>query len=361
MPGLTPIVERATPSRAVPCASAGGPDAERLFALRDSQALLKARLAEPLPRLFVELTGLPLHIYWHPPWDAHPPGMRVLDCPATRLGQPRAAPLSVRCDACRSAHWDLRSLLANSGRRFIGHCRATNFCVTLELGGACPLTLAVQSRPANRPRSYPNTGRAPDSCDNGPRAVKHRHRQVGSQGFARAEALLRLISHDLAMTLDRSMAHREQTGMRRALQHLEAENTRLRRALAPRIPALHERPVRHACGNHTQRIVQAMLDYLQAHYERPMALRDVAADLGMNVSYLSALFSRTMGITFHRYLNELRLTRAEELLQDPRARICEVARAVGYTSPNHFREVFKHQEGIPPSAWNELPPTTGRK
>jgi two-component system response regulator YesN len=90
-----------------------------------------------------------------------------------------------------------------------------------------------------------------------------------------------------------------------------------------------------------------MLHYINEHYSHPMQLADLAAALDLNPAYVSDLFPTTVGVTFHHYLEELRLAKAKELLQDPRKRVCEVARAVGYTNPNHFRDVFSAS----PSAW----------
>jgi two-component system response regulator YesN len=44
-----------------------------------------------------------------------------------------------------------------------------------------------------------------------------------------------------------------------------------------------------------------------------------------NASYLSALFSQTTGVTFHEFLEEVRLSKAKELLRDPRKREAAVA------------------------------------
>ena len=59
----------------------------------------------------------------------------------------------------------------------------------------------------------------------------------------------------------------------------------------------------------------------------------------------------THGVTFHHYLEEFRLARAKDLLRDPVKRVSEVAYSVGYSNPNHFRNVFTTQMGLPPSAW----------
>lgn len=87
--------------------------------------------------------------------------------------------------------------------------------------------------------------------------------------------------------------------------------------------------------------------------------------MNLNGSYVSSLFSTTLGVTFHHYLEEFRLARAKDLLRDPVKRVSEVAYAVGYSNPNHFRNVFTTRVGLPPSAWrrNQTPdslPTPSR-
>ena len=94
-----------------------------------------------------------------------------------------------------------------------------------------------------------------------------------------------------------------------------------------------------------------MRDYVHQHYYRPINLAEVASAMKMNASYLSALFSQTTGVTFHHFLEEVRLSKAKELLHDPRNRIGDVARAAGYASPDAFRHAFKAHEGLSPDAW----------
>jgi two-component system response regulator YesN len=108
---------------------------------------------------------------------------------------------------------------------------------------------------------------------------------------------------------------------------------------------------RWASDSHAQQIVQEMMAYVQQHYLRPMSLGDVAAALKINAAYLSGLFSATAGVTFHKHLEGVRLSKARELLRNPHNRVCEVACAVGYGSANQFRHAFKASAGVPPSAW----------
>jgi YesN/AraC family two-component response regulator len=96
-----------------------------------------------------------------------------------------------------------------------------------------------------------------------------------------------------------------------------------------------------------------MLDYIHEHYSHPVELHDLAAAMNLNASYVSSLFSTTLGVTFHQYLVAFRLARAKDLLRDPAKRVSEVAYAVGYSNPGHFRNVFTTRIGIPPSAWRQ--------
>jgi AraC-like DNA-binding protein len=175
--------------------------------------------------------------------------------------------------------------------------------------------------------------------------------------------LMRLVVHDLEIGLQVTRMQAEVDRQRLRLRNLEAEATRLHRELHQRIPDLPATAAQtpRGPGSRTRQLVEAMMDYIHHHYHRPLALADVAASLRMNASYLSSLFSRTLGLTFHDYLNELRLAQAEALLRNPHARVCEVACAVGYSSANHFRTVFKIREGLSPSAWRlaQPVPSTG--
>jgi two-component system response regulator YesN len=94
-----------------------------------------------------------------------------------------------------------------------------------------------------------------------------------------------------------------------------------------------------------------MLGYVDRRYSSPFNLDDLAFDMKRNASYLSALFSQTTGVPFHQYLEQVRLSKARELLRDPRNRVGEVARAVGYASPDAFRHAFKAHDGLSPGAW----------
>jgi len=164
------------------------------------------------------------------------------------------------------------------------------------------------------------------------------------RAFCHAVSLTRLIVHDLHATLETRPAF------------YAPRSTNLTVGRASRLPEQSGASNQQPGHSHSQQIVQRMLDYIHEHYSRPIQLGDVAAVVNMNAAYVSSLFSTTTGVTFHHYLEELRLAKAKNLLQDPVNRVREVAYAVGYTDPKYFRDVFKARVGISPSAWRERPP-----
>ncbi len=137
----------------------------------------------------------------------------------------------------------------------------------------------------------------------------------------------------------------------RRLTDTQVEAERLHAELRQWLPGRPEATARPGSGSRAQKLVAAMRDFVHQHYHRPIGLSEVASAMKMNGSYVSALFSRTTGVTFHHFLKEVRLSKAKELLRDPRNRVGEVARAAGYASPDAFRHAFKAREGLAPEAW----------
>jgi AraC-like DNA-binding protein len=318
-----------------------------LFIFKECQDLFQTRLRGPLPRLITQLTGMRLHVFWHGPLDFQEAAAMPVLCPWARQRTSAKGPWPKCCEFCLQRRWKPTLFPANQGRRFIGQCGATNFCACLQVGKVCPLTLVLQA--AVTPRS-PSSHKA-----NQERNIRfwaeHAGEPVSPAAFQHAVALARLILRELESAAQARMARSGLENALRSLNSSQAEAARLRDQLRHRLPDLPESTLQPALGSHAQKLVEAMLEYVHQHCHRQISLHDLASAMKMNASYLSALFSQTTGVTFHCFLEEVRLSRAKELLRDPRNRVGEVARAAGYASPDAFRHAFKAYEGLPPEAW----------
>jgi AraC family transcriptional regulator len=97
--------------------------------------------------------------------------------------------------------------------------------------------------------------------------------------------------------------------------------------------------------------LQQVVDYIHAHLDRDLSLKELAAVVQMSAHYFSQLFKQSTGITPHQYVIHCRIERAKELLMQGKLTIADVAKVVGFVDQSHFHRHFKRLVGITPKAF----------
>ncbi len=101
-------------------------------------------------------------------------------------------------------------------------------------------------------------------------------------------------------------------------------------------------------------IIESAKDYINKNYSSPISLSIIAEHLSISPSYLSNLFHETVGISYIKYLTELRLNEACVLLRHKRNMTIEqITISVGYLSVKHFSYVFKKKYGMTPGQYRK--------
>jgi YesN/AraC family two-component response regulator len=90
-------------------------------------------------------------------------------------------------------------------------------------------------------------------------------------------------------------------------------------------------------------------EYIEKNYSRHIGIRDVAQAIGLDRSYLGAMFKKSVNMTLKEFLTAFRMNRACELLEDDKLTVGDVARSVGYDDPLLFSKTFKNSKGASPS------------
>jgi AraC-like DNA-binding protein len=80
----------------------------------------------------------------------------------------------------------------------------------------------------------------------------------------------------------------------------------------------------------------------------PLVSKDTGKLLGLSEAHFLRLFHRQVGITFKRYLRQIRMNRAAELLKNPAIAIKGIASDCGYNDISNFYRDFKQVHGINP-------------
>lgn len=91
------------------------------------------------------------------------------------------------------------------------------------------------------------------------------------------------------------------------------------------------------------------LELLEANLAETPSLDQLARHAGLSPTHFCRAFKRTVGVPPHRYLIDLRVKRARELMADRRLSLTEIALACGFGSSSQFSTAFKRAVGVPPS------------
>ena len=85
----------------------------------------------------------------------------------------------------------------------------------------------------------------------------------------------------------------------------------------------------------------------------PYSQTNRAEGLGLTPAYFSRLFEKKTGTRFSAYLTEMRIARAQQLLQGG-ASLSEVAQASGFQRKSYFCEVFRKHTGLTTQQYREM-------
>lgn len=108
--------------------------------------------------------------------------------------------------------------------------------------------------------------------------------------------------------------------------------------------------LRFSSGQH---MVEAVRKYVEENFSYELALSSLAEMFHLNETYLSGLFKQHVGITFSDYVTKLRMTKAEQLLQENELKLTDIAMLVGYSSSSYFSTSFKKNSGKSPKEYRE--------
>lgn len=96
--------------------------------------------------------------------------------------------------------------------------------------------------------------------------------------------------------------------------------------------------------------IRDVITYVEEHFREPISLQDIAGHLGLGREYFCRFFKKNMGMSFLRYLNEVRISHVYRDLEQTDAPIAEIAEKNGFHNQKLFNRTFREVYGCTPSA-----------
>ena len=97
--------------------------------------------------------------------------------------------------------------------------------------------------------------------------------------------------------------------------------------------------------------VSRAIDYIEAHADRSIGLQDVADAAFRSASHLARLLTAEVGMPPHRYLINIRLRRAQQLLIRTSTPIAQIAFDCGFSHQGHITRTFRKLLQTTPAAF----------
>ena len=106
-------------------------------------------------------------------------------------------------------------------------------------------------------------------------------------------------------------------------------------------------------GNQSVICIETVIDYIESHLDGKLELETVAEAVHYSKYHLHRLFTETVGMTIHDYVQRRQLTEAAKLLVFSDKPIIEIAFICGYESQQSFSLAFKAMYKSPPAEYRE--------
>lgn len=91
--------------------------------------------------------------------------------------------------------------------------------------------------------------------------------------------------------------------------------------------------------------------YVREHYGEPLSLDILADKVYLTARYLSSVFIEEKGIGLNKYIKNVRMEKARELLRETNMKVNEISEKVGYANLSYFCRSFRNEYGVTPDQY----------
>lgn len=100
-------------------------------------------------------------------------------------------------------------------------------------------------------------------------------------------------------------------------------------------------------------LIKNVVLHVYRHIGDEIKLEELASDHFVSAEHLSRMFKKTMGINFHEWLIQMKITEAKKLILQQELPITDIASMLGFSSASHFSTRFKVLTGYSPKQYQQ--------
>lgn len=100
-------------------------------------------------------------------------------------------------------------------------------------------------------------------------------------------------------------------------------------------------------------LIKEIKDYIAENSNDNISNISIADAFGYHPYYLNTLFSKSEGITLHKYILETRMKKAKELMLSTEKSIAQISDECGFSCASYFSECFMKSYGITPTQFRQ--------
>jgi|GEM_PF-1868850 AraC-type DNA-binding domain-containing proteins len=117
--------------------------------------------------------------------------------------------------------------------------------------------------------------------------------------------------------------------------------------------AVTERPVQSSSSGEAE-VVRKCLELIQSMEFHDMGITELCHKLHVSESWLFKAFSSTLKMPPNKFIQMVRMKKAEQLMKSTSLSIKEISEMLGYSSPFYFSNVFKKFYKLSPKRYMEI-------
>ncbi|HHV97272.1 MAG TPA: response regulator [Clostridiaceae bacterium] len=103
--------------------------------------------------------------------------------------------------------------------------------------------------------------------------------------------------------------------------------------------------------NNKGRIIFEVERYIMNNYNKDLSIKTIAENVFLTPTYLCYLYKKNTGKTLYEFIQEVRMSKAKQLLKDSFYTLAEISYMTGYNNQNNFTRNFKKYFGISPTEY----------